>query len=316
MKKKKDSQPIKADSRIHEAPPANAEELRALLIEITKGNAAIHLGMKSRDALGRILDIQDSTDLLSITTLSERIDTNPSTITRLAKSLGYQGFGTFQKALLATRLQQPVSFYLNKAQSAISSAEQPIKQRAAQLCHENQANIDHFVENFDSSSFERAVELISNAPRVVIYGIRQFHSLAAFLTYGLRLIRSDVSILDANSLGVAEEIGAMKKDDVCIVASVAPYSTQVVRAANVAHERGLNVIAITDLASSPLVANASASIFAPHQSSFISNSITSFFAVAECLINAIAASNSAQTEQALIDRQELIKRLRIEDRQE
>ncbi len=314
MVKKKDKQPIKANPKSTDIPPTNIEELRALLIDITKGNAPRSLGTKTRDAFGKILHVQDSTDLLSITTLSERIGTNPSTITRLAKALGYSGFSPFQKALLATRLQQPGSFYLKQAQSVISNADQPIKQRAAQLCHENQANIDYFVENFDAESFEAAVTLISQARRVTIYGIRQFHSLAAFLTYGLRLIRSDVTILDANGLGVAEEIGAMEAGDVCIVASVAPYSSQVVFAAEVAHEHGLDVIAITDLASSPVIANATASIFVPHQSSFISNSITSYFAAAECIINAVAASDLEQTEQALITRQGLIKSLNIEDR--
>ena len=115
-------------------------------------------------------------------------------------------------------------------------------------------------------------------------------------------------------MGVAEEIGAMSANDVCIVVSVAPYSSQVVLTAQVASEQGVNVIAITDLASSPLISNAKASIFVPHQSSFISNSITSYFAVAECIINAVAASNSKNTEKALIARQDLIKRLNIEDR--
>ncbi|WP_439103834.1 MurR/RpiR family transcriptional regulator [Celeribacter marinus] len=314
MVTKKDEQPTKANVSLPKNAPSNIEELRAVLIAITKGDARPRLGAKARDAFGKILDIQDSNDLLSITTLSERIDTNPSTITRLARALGYSGFGPFQKALLATRLQQPGSFYLNQAQSVISNADQPIKQRAAQLCHENQANIDYFVDNLDTGSFESAIGLISNARRVTVYGVRQFHSLAAFLTYGLRLVRSDVSLLDANGLGVAEEIGAMGAGDVCIVASVAPYSSQVALAAQVANEQGLDVIAITDLASSPLISNAKIAIFVPHQSSFISNSITSYFAAAECIINAVAAFDSDKTEQALIARQALIQRLSIEDR--
>ncbi len=314
MAKKKDSPLIKVHSIQPDPLPANTEDLRALLIDITKGRSQVNLGRKSQVALGRILDVQDSNHLLSITTLSEQIDTNPSTITRLARALGYQGFGAFQKALLATRLQQPATFYLDQAQVALSGAEQPVKQRAAQLCHENQANIEHFVHNFDTINFNKAIDLIANAPRIAVYGIRQFHALAAFLVYGLRLIRSDVVVLNANSLGVAEEIAAMDRGDVCIVASVAPYSIQVVEAANVAHERGLNVVAITDFASSPLVVSASTSIFAPHQSSFISNSITSYFAVAECLINAVAATNSKQAEQAVADRQKLIERMNIEDR--
>ncbi|WP_158270885.1 MurR/RpiR family transcriptional regulator [Thalassorhabdomicrobium marinisediminis] len=313
MPKETDRRPLKARNSPPEAPPATIEDLRALLIDITQG-AQPRLGPKARAAFGRILDVQNSTDLLSITTLSERIDTNPSTITRLAKALGYSGFGDFQKALLSTRLRQRGSFYLNQAQSVISSADQPVAQRAASLCRENQANIDQFIDSFDATAFETAVRLISEAPRVTIYGIRQFHSLAAFLTYGLRLIRSDVTLLNGNGLGVAEEIGAMSAGDLCIVASVAPYSTQVADAARIAHEQGLNVIALTDLASSPLVSHAAASIFVPHQSSFISNSITSYFAAAECIINAVAAANSEQTEKALITRQDLFKRLSIESR--
>lgn len=312
MVKSIQTRPTKTKQSLPKAPPASLEDLRALLIDITRGTSDIVLGTKARNALGQILDLQGSTDLLSITTLSEKVGTNPSTITRLARSLGFENFGAFQKALFATSAPQPGAFYLKQAQSALSSGDQPTKQRAAQLCHENQANIDRFVETFDPESFERAVGLIANAGRVTAFGIRQFHSLAAFLVYGLRLIRSDVAVLDANALGLAEELGAMSAGDVCILASVVPYSTQVINVARVAAEEGIDVIAITDRASSPLVTYSKTAIFASHQSSFISNSITSFFAVAECLINAVASATPQEAEDALKDRQQLIERLSIE----
>ncbi len=314
MAKKMRAQPIKAGTDSPEAPPASLEEIRTLLIGITRGDSDVALGPKARNVLGQILDLQGSPDLLSITTLSDRVGTNPSTITRLARSLGFESFGAFQKALFTTPVPQPGAFYLKQAQTALNSGDQPTKQRAAQLCHENQANIDRFVETFDPESFEYAVELIAGAGRVTILGIRQFHSLAAFLAYGLRLIRSDVSVLNANALGFAEELGSMSRTDVCIVASVAPYSTQVVRVAQIAAENGLDVIAITDRADSPLVAHSRAAIFVPHQSSFISNSITSFFAAAECIINAVAAAMPDETKVALMKRQQLIERLNVEDR--
>ncbi len=313
MVKKQDNRSIKTKKRPLEGTPSSASELHALLIQITKGEVDIRLGSKSRDALGKILELQGSTDLLSITSLSERIDTNPSTITRLAKNLGYSGFGEFQRALLATQLQQSGSFYSNQAQTALSNTDQPVKQRAMLLCRQNQSNIDRFIENFDTASFETAVSLIVKASRIAVYGIRQFHSFATFLTYGLRLIRSDISVLDANGLGVAEELAAMGDRDLCIVASVAPYSNQVIDVAKAAADRGISIIAITDLASSPLVANAQASIFAPHSSGFISNSITSYFAVGECLINAVASANAPVSERALREREELIKRMGIEN---
>lgn len=133
----------------------------------------------------------------------------PAAQISIAHNLGFEGFGAFQKALFTTPAPQPGAFYLRQAQTALNSGDQPTKQRAAQLGHENQANIDRFVETFDPECFDRALDLIAGAGRVTIFGIRQFHSLAAFLAYGLRLIRSDVSKLDANALGFAEELAAM-----------------------------------------------------------------------------------------------------------
>ncbi len=293
-------------------PPATVEEMRTLLITIVRGESEIVLGKKARDAFGQILDLQGSPDLLSITKLSQRVGTNPSTITRLARNLGYRGFGDFQKVLFGSAAAVPGAFYLNKAQDALTDTESTTRQRVAQLCHENQANIERFVDAFDAESFDRATQLITTAPRVCVSGIRQFHSLAAFLVYGLRLVRRDVSVLDANALGAAEELSAMEENDVCIVASVSPYSREVVHIAKAASECGLSVIAITDLASSPLVNYAETTLFASNQSSFISNSITSYFAVAECLINATALASPQQTEAALKKRETSLERLGIE----
>lgn len=293
-------------------PPSSVEGLRALLVAITRGESEVVLGKKAREALGLILDLHGSPDLLSITKLSERVGTNPSTVTRLARNIGYEGFGEFQKVLFGSASAVPGAFYLNKMQDALTNADSTTKQRAAQLCHENQVNIDRFIESFDTEGFDKAVELITTAPRVCVCGIRQLHSLAAFLVYGLRLIRRDVAVLNANALGAAEELSAMERGDVCIVATVAPYSREVVRIARAASETGLSVIALTDLASSPLVNYAEATLFASHQSSFISNSITSYFAVAECLINAAALVSPEKTKRTLKAREISIDRLDIE----
>lgn len=293
-------------------PPTSLEGLRTLLISIARGNSSIVLSSKARSALGEILDLQGSPALLSITSLAKQVGITPSTITRLARNLGYNSFGAFQKALYASSSPTPSTFYLTQAQSALNSQHAPSKQQAAKLCHENQANIDRFINTFNSESFERAVDMISKARRVSVFGIRQFHSLATFLVYGLRLIRSDVSLLDANALGLAEELGSMNSGDICIVASVSPYSAPVVEAARIAAEIGIDVIAMTDRVSSPLVDHSKAALFVAHDSSFISNSITSYFAAAECLINAVASTNPAQSERALVERQNLIESFNIE----
>ena len=189
-------------------PPETLAELRALALSIARGEAPITLGTKAHAALGQILDLTGNAALLSITSLAEVLAVNPSTLTRLAHNLGYSGFPAFQHVLLSASMSAPGEFYSRQARVALQAGNSS-RARSAQLCRENQANIDRFVDQLDEAVFDRAVELIMSAPRVAVYGIRQFHALASFLAYGLRMIRSDVSLIDADSPGIAEGLAML-----------------------------------------------------------------------------------------------------------
>ncbi|WP_312529784.1 MurR/RpiR family transcriptional regulator [Paracoccus sp. (in: a-proteobacteria)] len=292
-------------------PPESFEDLRALAVAIARGEAKVTLGTKARAALGQLLELSGHPALLSITTLADHLGVNPSTLTRLAHALGYQGFPALQRVLLSASLMSPGTFYARQAEGALG-ASTGTRGAVTRLCRENQANIDRFIDHLDEETFERAVETIMTAPRVAVHGIRQFHALASFLTYGLRMIRADVMLLDGNNLGLAEGLATLGGQDVLISASCAPYSAQVIEVANVARDLGVQTVAITDLSSSPLVATSRVAVLVGHQSSFISNSIGAFMVAAECLINACAAYRPDQTRAALQARAETIRRLRIE----
>lgn len=293
------------------AAPDTLDGLRALALNIGRGTAPVMLGVKATAALSRLIEMVGSPALLSITTLAEELRINPSTLTRLARSLGYSGFPALQQVLLSASMAVPGAFYSRQAEAALKGGVST-RTRAAQLCHENQANIDRFVQNFDEAAFEMATTMIMDAPRVTIHGIRQFHAVASFLVYGLRMIRSDVQLLDANNLGTAEGLALMGPGDVLVSVSCAPYSSQVVEVASVAAEIGLGVIALTDRAASPLVDPSRAAILVEHGSSFLSNSMGAFIVAAECLINGCATACPETARKALNDRDEMIERLDIE----
>ncbi|WP_296764861.1 MurR/RpiR family transcriptional regulator [Sediminimonas sp.] len=292
--------------------PQTMQELRDLMLRISRGEAHLSLGPKAQQALAEILDLRGDPALLSITALAEKLSVNPSTLTRLARNLGYPGFGAFQQVLLDASMNAPGDFYTRQAQTALAGEDASGMGGIARLCRENQANIERFLEGCDIGQFRRATDLITSAPRVMVHGIRQFHAFASFLVYGLRMIRSDVHLLDSNSLGVAEGIASMSGNDVLISASCAPYSAHVAATARAAAEQGIKVVAITDRASSPLVAVSQSAIFVPHETSFLSNSLTTFILTAECLINGCAAVLPEQAKQALSARDEMIKKLDIE----
>lgn len=291
--------------------PDTYEKLMALAVAIARGEAEVTLGSKARAALGQLLELTGHPALLSITSLAQHLGVSPSTLTRLAHALGYQGFPALQKVLLSASLVAPGWFYSGQAERVIR-ASSSLRNGMTRLARENQANIDRFIDQFDEDSFASAVQMINAAPRIAVHGIRQFHALASFIVYGLRMIRSDVSLLDGNNLGIAEGLAMMGPDDVLISVSCAPYSNLVVEVAQTASNQGIPVIALTDRASSPLVPSSCAAIFVGHKSSFISNSIGAFMVVAECLINACAAQSPDATRAALQSRDAMINRLGIE----
>ena len=292
-------------------PPETVEELRALAVEIALGAAPVTLGAKAQEALGRMLDMVGDPALLSITTLAEALGVNPSTLTRLATALGFPGFPGLQQVLLSASMAAPGAFYSRQAASALRGGGSA-RVAVTRLCHENQANIDRFIDRFDEGAFDAAVNLLVSAPRIAVHGIRQFHSVASFLVYGLRMIRSDVSLLGNGDLGIAEGLAALSPGDVLLSTSCAPYSTQVVDAAAVAQRSGLATVALTDRPISPLVATSRAAILVDHGSSFLSNSLGAFVVAAECLINACAAASPEVARTALRQRDRLIEALRIE----
>lgn len=292
--------------------PQSMQDLRDLMLRLSRGEAPTSLGPKAFKALTRILELQGDPALLSITALADRLDVNPSTLTRLARTLGYPGFGAFQQVLLNASMAAPGHFYTQQARTALEGEDATGIGGVTRLCRENQANIERFLEGLDIGQFRKATEMIAHAPRVMVHGIRQFHAFASFLVYGLRMIRSDVHLLDSNGLGVAEGIASMDRNDLLVSVSCAPYSAQVAEVASAAAERGIDIVAVTDRANSPLVACSSAAIFVPHDTSFLSNSLTTFILAAECLINGCAAASSDQAKRALTERDRMIKRLNIE----
>jgi len=294
------------------SPPRDVQEMRNLMLRISRGDTHLSLGPKAQTALANILDLRGDPALLSITALAEKLSVNPSTLTRLARTLGYSGFGAFQQVLLDASMSAPGDFYTRQAETALAGEDATGLGGIARLCRENQANIERFIEGCDVGQFQQATALITAAPRVMVHGIRQFHAFASFLVYGLRMIRSDVHMLDSSNLGVAEGLASMGPSDVLISASCAPYSTQVAATARAAADNDINIVAVTDRASSPLAAVSQAAILVPHKTSFLSNSLTTFTLAAECLINGCAAALPEEAKQALTARDDMIKKLDIE----
>ena len=295
-------------------PPRTLEDLRALALSIGRDQAGFSLGSKAHDVFVKLVEAPEQSAVRSISELAGQFGINPSTLTRLAKRLGFEGFGDFQAVFRKAIANDRQYFYSRQAGRLLAtrSVDNSEIEVFESLARETAANVDGFLGQLDGASLKGATKLLASAHRVRIHGVRQFHSLASFLTYCLGMVRSDVALLDAPRLGVAEALSQLEKGDVVVVASCAPYTRSVAEVARIAAANGQTVIAITDSRASPLVPPAEHVFFIPHASSFYSNSMGAYVVFCEALLNLVARELGDRALNSLAGRERLIAEMNIE----
>jgi len=289
--------------------PDTVGGLKELLAAIEKGEVDIALGSSSVRVLTALIEAPQRAAVSSITELAEQVNVNASTLSRLARRLGYSGFSKLQD-VFRRELTEGRSFYSDQASRLVVGADD--KGTLAQLTRlgrQESANIASTIEQVDPATFEAVVASLSKAKRVRIHGMRQFNSLALFMAYGLGMLRPDVGALDSSRQGVADALAQLETGDVLVVASCFPYTPSVLATAEVAARHGITVIALTDSASSPLAKTARHSFFVPNRSLFFSNSMCAFMLLAEGLLSAVASSLGEASVEALKYRETLIAEL-------
>src|SRR5690554_302890 len=90
-------------------PPDTLEELRNLALQVARRESDLRLGPKAQEVLSRLIELSGDQALLSISAAACRLGVSPSTISRLARSLGYERFSDLQSILLSSTLSR--SFY-------------------------------------------------------------------------------------------------------------------------------------------------------------------------------------------------------------
>jgi len=297
-----------------QSKPGSIDELRDLVVLIRRGQADISLGDKALDVLAKLVDAPEQTAVRTISELGDLLAVNASTLTRLAKRLGFAGFNEFQNVFRQAIAGGGRYFYSRQAGRLLAATpggdgEIAIFER---LARETAVNVDGFIAQLEAETLNAAAEMAARARRVRIHGVRQYHAFASFLAYGLGMLRSDVALLEPSQLGVAEGLAQLDRGDLLMVASCAPYTRSIATAAELAAARGLDVIAITDTRASPLVPPATHAFFVPHASSFFSNSMGAYIVFCEGLLNLVARKLGREALAALARREQLIADMRIE----
>ena len=192
-----------------------------------------------------ILKHPDELIYLTVTELAERTNTSESTVVRLCQKIGYKGYQEF-KIVLARDLVEPAT--------AIYAAIEPGDDLATVKTKVFQANAQALrdtIEVLDDGELQRAVDALSAARRVEIYGVGGSGPLALdayhkFLKLGLQV----VALSDGDLMAMSSSL--LAPGDVALGISHTGASRDVTDALNRAKTNGARTIGITHRPTSPI----------------------------------------------------------------
>jgi DNA-binding MurR/RpiR family transcriptional regulator len=182
----------------------------------------------------------------------------PSTLVRLARHLGYEGFSDLQ-LVFRDRLRYRASSYeerLDKIERAV-----PANDRHSELLHgfinAARQSIDGLAERLDPTAFAAAVSALAGAETIYLLARRRAYPIAAHMAYAFGKLRIAAHILDTPNTIDAELAEMASPRDAVIACSFAPYTANTIDLATAMARRGTCLVAITDSAFSPLARIAS-----------------------------------------------------------
>lgn len=220
-----------------------------------------------------------------------------ATANRFARALGFEGYASFRAELV--RGFEPVLAPVEQLRSNLAQPSTVAKVFAAAL-EESHRNIEATRRTLDEGACEAAVQHLLDARTIYIAGYGASAWLAGLLQHGLDASCADVRLLPAMG-GVtqgARSLSRGRPDDLLVAIAFPRYLSDTVSLAEMARERRVRVLALTDRPSSPLAPLADVALYAQTETRYRPNCETSALAVIEALTSAVALSTPGAFQHA------------------
>ncbi|MEU0500665.1 MurR/RpiR family transcriptional regulator [Nocardia sp. NPDC005998] len=251
----------------------------------------------------RVLSDPEAVAFMTVSELAGAVDVNEATVVRFANGLGLKGYPGLTR-LCRERLQEQAQL-LRRFDNLEHLVAEGVGMRE-QTVALDQANIARTFARIDEAMWDSAVDRLAHAPRVHVIGLRKCHAPAYLLTYLLRMLREDVSAIDAAAGTLTDELRRVRAGDCFVAMSIHRYSLDTVRAAQWARQRDAHVIALTDTALSPLAVSAHDTFYIDASSASILRSMTAFVSLVQAMTGDVARILGHEVRPTLLEEEKLL----------
>jgi DNA-binding MurR/RpiR family transcriptional regulator len=240
-----------------------------------------HLSIKRQEIIRPILEHPREYVLLSVRAMAARLKTDPATIVRIVRGLGFGSYREFQRHMHELSLAYATS--LDTMQSGGGDGSMPSHVRES--LEQDLKNLQGLKNSLDAQRLVALAKRFYEARRIVVLAGDLAVQLAHYLEYQLSLL--GLPIFVATSAGrILHLVRSVNKQDLVIAISFRRGLRQTVEGAQQARVRGAYCVGISDTYVSPLARECDEIFLA----SIESTSFGASYAAPVALMNAILAA--------------------------
>lgn len=245
----------------------------------------------------------------SITALAKAAGVSSPTVLRLAHKLGFRGYPDFQaqvRAEVEARLASPIAKH---ARWAGGLPDTHVLHRFADAVLQN---LQVTLAQIDPSEFDAlAGKLADPGRQIFVTGGRVTHAIAEYFVTLMRVLRSGITLVPGLSHAWPPALLDMQPGDMLIVFDIRRYEPNASKLAEVASERGAEIVLFTDSWVSPVAAFADSRFSSATEVPSAWDSTAAIHVLIESLIAAVQAHHWPETESRLTALETLYERMRL-----
>ncbi len=235
-----------------------------------------------------MIEHPEEVGLNSMRQVAKEAGVKPATVSRLSKSLGFDGYEA---------LREPFRQRLRKIEPQFSSRVEDLQRRGTgdsaalfnELRRQELQNVEQSLSDDNFAAMTAAVDTMHRSRRVYVLGLRGAYAPAFLFHYAYQLFQENSLLVDTHAGIFADQLRGIGRQDCLLVISFPPYTQLTIDAVDYAAEAGASIVAVTDSIISPAAHAAGHTIITQNKSLSFYHSFTGALAVTQSLIAMLVA---------------------------
>lgn len=246
-----------------------------------------------------LVDHPTEVALLSMREQARRARVPPTTLTRLAQRLGFDGFDKLKEVFADSVRERPQSYAGREVELFARWEAEGDGAMVGDTIDAMHSHLSDLAHPSTITALAAAADLMVEARQIFCVGLRSSFPAAHLMHYVGSLIGSPTTLIDGIGGSGNDAILSACRRDILLVVTVRPYGRHTMHIAEFAASRGAKLVALTDSELSPIAKISEIVIRVRTEMPSVLHTMTPAFAAVECLMELIAARRGSCALEAL-----------------